>query len=280
MAADIKELAISYWRMEKWLNNTNVERKMAASSALRTVKRYLDSNNIEVLDLLGQHFDSGLAVDVINNDVPEGTDDSKVIITEMLKPIIMQDGAVVQFGQVSIGLTVKKPSENNTTTAKQDNNEQYIKDMTSEILELSKYVKMQASKKYRVMGITVGTLLIIFMLINTIFIVHMGREMKNEFQNITTASAFTEDAKDDNLQPPQDTVSIHDEESSNLENENIIFKKYEIKPGDSLLTICKENGISYEENIEYIKNFNGITDINKIYVGQQILLPVNKKEEN
>ena len=42
MATDLKDLAISYWRMERWVNNINAERKMAANSALRTIKKYLD----------------------------------------------------------------------------------------------------------------------------------------------------------------------------------------------------------------------------------------------
>ena len=125
MATDIKELAISYWRMEKWLNNTNVERKMAANSALRSIKRYLEGNKIEVLDLVGQHFDSGLAVDVINNDVPEGTDDSKIIISETIKPIIMQEGAVIQFGQVSIGTAVK-PVASNEEKSNVDNDDKKL----------------------------------------------------------------------------------------------------------------------------------------------------------
>lgn len=107
MATDLKDLAISYWRMERWVNNINAERKMAANSALRTIKKYLDSNGIEILDLLGNTYDPGMAVDVINNDVPDGADESKIVISEMIKPVIIKDGTVIQFGQVSIGLTVK-----------------------------------------------------------------------------------------------------------------------------------------------------------------------------
>ena len=46
--ADISEIAVAAWRLEKWLDNVNVERKMAAKSALRAIKKYLQENNIEV----------------------------------------------------------------------------------------------------------------------------------------------------------------------------------------------------------------------------------------
>ena len=39
--ADIKELAVAAWRLEKWLDNLVVDRKMAAKSALRSIKKYI-----------------------------------------------------------------------------------------------------------------------------------------------------------------------------------------------------------------------------------------------
>ena len=39
--ADIRELATATWRLEKWLDNLNAERKMAAKSALRNIKKYI-----------------------------------------------------------------------------------------------------------------------------------------------------------------------------------------------------------------------------------------------
>lgn len=110
--ADITEIAVAAWRLEKWLDNVNVERKMAAKSALRSIKRYLQQNEIEVMDLTGSQFDVGLAVSVVNNESDE-TDEDKLIIREMVKPIIKERGAVIQYGQVILGDEVKKPKANN-----------------------------------------------------------------------------------------------------------------------------------------------------------------------
>lgn len=276
MATDIKELAISYWRMEKWLNNTNVERKMAANSALRSIKRYLEGNKIEVLDLVGQHFDSGLAVDVINNDVPEGTDDSKIIISETIKPIIMQEGAVIQFGQVSIGTAVK-PVASNEEKSDVDNDDKklYQNDMTKEIIELSNMIKAQSNNKLKVVGLIAIALLITVLSVESILLFRVNQNINN---NVKTQETFIEKENGDqatNAYVPQQNIDVPTDDKSS----EIKFVEYEIKPGDSLLSICNKMGVSYDSSIEYIKNINGISDINKIFVGQKILLPDNNKEE-
>ena len=114
--ADITEIAVASWRLEKWLDNVNVERKMAAKSALRAIKKYLSENNIEIIDLTGAKFDVGLAITVVNNESDE-TDEDKLVISEMVKPIIKENGAVIQYGQVILGDEVKKPKENNVVEA-------------------------------------------------------------------------------------------------------------------------------------------------------------------
>lgn len=110
--ADITEIAVAAWRLEKWLDNVNVERKMAAKSSLRAIKKYLQENEIEVVDLTGSRFDVGLAVSVVNNESEE-TDEEKLLISEMVKPIIKEKGAVIQYGQVILGDEVKQPKANN-----------------------------------------------------------------------------------------------------------------------------------------------------------------------
>lgn len=280
MATDIKELAISCWRMEKWLNNTNVERKMAANSALRTIKRYLEGNKIEVLDLVGQHFDSGLAVDVINNDVPEGTDDSKIIISETIKPIIMQEGAVIQFGQVSIGIAVKPVASNEEKdNVDNDAKNSYQNDMSREIIELSNMIKAQNNNKSKVIGLIAIILLIAVLSVESILLVRVNKNINdnanNNTQTIETVIEKENINQTTNVSVPQENVDVQTDDKSC----EIKFIEYEIKPGDSLLSICNEKGISYNSSIEYIKNINSISDINKIFVGQKILLPDTNKEE-
>lgn len=108
---DIKELAVAAWRLDKWLSNLNVDRKMAAKSALRSIKKYLEASGIVVKDPLGAKFDPGLAIEVINNEA-EDTPEDELIITETLSPYIYQDGQLIQYARVIIGTCVKGAIDN------------------------------------------------------------------------------------------------------------------------------------------------------------------------
>ena len=43
-----------------------------------------------------------------------------------------------------------------------------------------------------------------------------------------------------------------------------------MQSGDYLESICKKHNLDYLKNIEKILKLNGITDANKIYVGQKL----------
>ena len=299
--ADIKELAISYWRMDKWLNNANVERKMAASSALRSIKKYLDSNGIEVLDLTDQKFDSGLAVDVINNDIPEGTQEDCALISEMIKPIIMQNGSVIQFGQVSIGLTVKKPVENNPakTETPADSKGVDSSKFTEELAKLKDYIKSRPSRKTKAVLAIGSALLVLVVLLNTVLLFafknNLSKEIKNNTMQINECiQQNTEnipepdlDALNDTLDEIKKSVATNSEKIDSLikqynakvENE-VHLQKYTVQKGDNLYNICVQHGIDYNQNINIITSLNGLENPNLIRIGQILILPITETEEN
>lgn len=109
--ADIKELAVAAWRLEKWLDNLVADRKMAAKSALRSIKKYISASGVEVKDPLGSRFDPGLAVEVVNNE-DEDADENELIIVETLAPYVYQNGELVQHSRVIIGTAVKEAKTN------------------------------------------------------------------------------------------------------------------------------------------------------------------------
>ena len=118
--ADIKELAVAAWRLEKWLDNLVADRKMAAKSALRSIKKYISASGVEVKDPLGSKFDPGLAVEVVNNE-DEDADENELIIVETLAPYVYQNGELVQHARVIIGTAVKEAKTN--TGVVEDNSE-------------------------------------------------------------------------------------------------------------------------------------------------------------
>ena len=109
---DIKELAIAAWRLEKWLNNLKSDRKMAAKSALRGIKKYIAAMDVEVIDPVGAKFDLGLAIEVVNNEDPEALEENLIII-ETLVPYVYKNGELIQHARVIIGTLVKAEKLNN-----------------------------------------------------------------------------------------------------------------------------------------------------------------------
>ncbi len=110
--ADIKELAIATWRLERWLDNLNSDRKMAAKSALRSIKRFIAASGVEVVDPIGSKFDPGLAVEVVNNEADD-LDEESLIIIETLAPYVYQNGELISHARVIIGGAVKEAKVNN-----------------------------------------------------------------------------------------------------------------------------------------------------------------------
>lgn len=96
---NIAELAVAAWRLERWLDNLNAERKMAAKKSIREIKKFLDASDVEIVDPLGWKFDPGLAVEVVNNEA-EDVDEEKLLIIQTNSPIIKQNGAVTQYGRL------------------------------------------------------------------------------------------------------------------------------------------------------------------------------------
>ena len=101
----MEELAFAYWRLAKWVEAADVEHKMAATSALRQVKKFLDENNIEIVDYTGQKFDSGYAIDVLGRKSGEDLPEEELVIVETVRPIILEEGEVVKYGQAFLGVS-------------------------------------------------------------------------------------------------------------------------------------------------------------------------------
>lgn len=106
---NIAELAVAAWRLERWLENLNAERKLAAKKSLREIKTYLEVSGIEIVDPLGWKFDEGLPLQIVNN---EADDEDDVIIVQTTAPIIKENGAVIQAGKVILGKSIKEQKSN------------------------------------------------------------------------------------------------------------------------------------------------------------------------
>lgn len=99
--ADFVELANSYYRLLRWVEASEAEKKNTALRSLDRIKRFLTESNVEVVDLTGQPFSEGWAVKVmkIDDSVPE----NELVFTKMVKPIIQVNGELMQEGEVYVG---------------------------------------------------------------------------------------------------------------------------------------------------------------------------------
>lgn len=102
--------------------------------------------------------------------------------------------------------------------------------------------------------------------------------MKNEYQKrFDKQETIVEDIN--TILEQQETViaeqadainNLHTDEKQ--ENE-VTFTVYKVEKGDSLSSICDKMDIDYSENYHLILRVNGIKEPNKIFVGQNLLLP-------
>lgn len=66
--------------------------------------------------------------------------------------------------------------------------------------------------------------------------------------------------------------SLHEEGESEVGS--VQFITHTVAAGDTLAKICAEHGLDYEKNIGMIIGINNIKDVNLIYAGQVLLIPV------
>lgn len=99
--ADFVELANSYYRLLRWVEACDAEKKNTALRSLERIKRFLNDSSVELVDLTGQPFSEGWAVKVMKMDdsVPE----NELVFTKMVKPIIQVNGELMQEGEVYVG---------------------------------------------------------------------------------------------------------------------------------------------------------------------------------
>lgn len=89
----------------------------------------------------------------------------------------------------------------------------------------------------------------------------------------------TEHAAEASENPEQQTeqAPVPEEPPAQSQTEQVQYASfivYTVNPGDSLSSICAENGIDYAANWRMIVGLNGINDPDILYPGQKLLLPL------
>lgn len=101
---DLVELAIDLWRMErrlgKFLSGLPAEQQESLNNSMSRLKRYLEKNDIEVVDHTGEKYDEGQNLEILA--VEKDAKAAKPTIKETKEPTIMYKGQVIHLGKVII----------------------------------------------------------------------------------------------------------------------------------------------------------------------------------
>lgn len=101
---DLIELSIEIWRLENRLSNilSNLQenQKETITNSIQKIKRYLDKNDIELIDHTNHKFNEGRNLDILAVEKDPRIVGS--IIKETKEPTVMFKGQVVRKGKVII----------------------------------------------------------------------------------------------------------------------------------------------------------------------------------
>lgn len=109
---DLIDLGIDIWRMEQRLNK--IIQYLPENSydllnnSIHKIKRYLEKNDIEIVDHTNQKFNEGRNLDILA--VEKSSDISESIVKETKEPTILHKSQVVHKGKVIILETNSKES--------------------------------------------------------------------------------------------------------------------------------------------------------------------------
>ena len=110
---DLINLGIDVWRMEQRLNKIMQTIPETSQNLLKNsvqkIKRYLDKNDIEIVDYTNQKFNEGRNLDILA--VEKSSNILESIIKETKEPTILYKNQVVNKGKVII---LEKNSESTT----------------------------------------------------------------------------------------------------------------------------------------------------------------------
>jgi len=103
------EIASESWRFQRTF--VRAVQKLAADDRVKYLNQYawfqkkvsaaLDNAGLRIVDVEGQAYDAGMAIEVLN--IEDVSFDESLIVEQVLTPIIMEGSMVVQIGTVILG---------------------------------------------------------------------------------------------------------------------------------------------------------------------------------
>ncbi len=137
--------------------------------------------------------------------------------------------------------------------------------------EIGREIKISEKAKPVKKHFSITTIILSFLLFVSLLVsVSFGIEKNNVMDRLNEALATI--SRQSNIQM-NETPSVVEQE---LPEDVEAFKVYVVQEGDYLEGICEQYDLDYMSNIQKIMRINSITDVDKIYVGQKLYLPINE----
>jgi len=137
--------------------------------------------------------------------------------------------------------------------------------------EIGREIKVSEKAKPVKKHFSISTIILSFLLLVSILLsVSFGIEKNNIMDRLNEALATI--SHQSSIQTNEKPSTFKPEAPENVES----FKVYVVQDGDYLESICEKHDLDYMENIQKIMKINGITDVNKIYAGQKLYLPLQR----
>ena len=137
--------------------------------------------------------------------------------------------------------------------------------------EIGREIKISEKAKPVKKHFSISTIILSFLLLVSVLLsVSFGIEKNNVMDRLNEALATIR--QHDNIQMNEEPSAVEQKLPEDVE----AFKVYVVQEGDYLESICEQYDLDYISNIQKIMKINSITDVNKIYVGQKLYLPINE----
>ena len=137
--------------------------------------------------------------------------------------------------------------------------------------EVGREIKISEKTKPVKKHFSISTIILSFLLLVSVLLsVSFGIEKNNIMDRLNEALATI--SQQANIQMNETPPGVEQELPEDVE----AFKVYVVQEGDYLESICEQYDLDYVSNIQKIMKINSITDVNKIYVGQKLYLPINE----
>lgn len=98
---EIIGLVIEGWKLSR-LTPQDKRDRVVINRFLNKFNIFLKNNGVEIVDLTGQVFDSGMAVEVIYTEDENKDNALNSVIVETIRPLIFINGKIAKVGQVVI----------------------------------------------------------------------------------------------------------------------------------------------------------------------------------